>query len=224
MSVRVLVVDDEVSNHELVAEYLRGRGWVVGIARDGRQARALLGGLRYDLLITDLKLPDCDGLDLIRSAGRRLPPVPGIVMTGYANVEVVVRALRLRAYDFVQKPFRLRDLYDVAQAALLRAAQDRESTASAAALSFYESAALAEDREAALALTSMLVDCVAALEGVRYVAISREGASLVQLGNRDEAVVEYALPGDHVMAVSPAHIRVPPMVAAAENALRRCGL
>ena len=122
MPVRVLVVDDEVSNHELVAEYLRGRGLEVTVARDGRQARALLGSVRYDLLITDLKLPDCDGLELLRSASRRLPPVPGIVMTGYANADVVVRALRLRAYDFVLKPVRLKDLFALVEGALARAA------------------------------------------------------------------------------------------------------
>jgi len=223
MSTRVLVVDDEVSNHELVAEYLRGRGWEVDIARDGRQARALLSGMRYDLLITDLKLPDTDGLELLRTAAQRLPPVPGVVMTGYATVEVVVRALRLRAYDFVLKPFRLKELFAVAEGAIAKARQDRESGAMARTVEFYEAAALANDRAAALALSGQLVDTIAALDGIRFVEISRGGTTLVKLGSRDDETEQYALPGAHLLSVGPPNTQVRSLVAAASQALIRGG-
>jgi DNA-binding NtrC family response regulator len=224
MPVRVLVVDDDVSNHELVAEYLRGRGWEVDIAVDGRQARALVRSNRYDLLLTDLKLPDSDGLELLRSVSRRLPPIPGVVMTGYASVDVVVQALRMRAYDFVLKPFRLRDLFTVAEGAIARAEQDRGAAQTSRALAFYEAAAVASDRAAALALTGQLVDTISALEGVRYVGISRGGTILAQLGNPHEDSEEYVLPGEHVLAVSPPQPRVRALVAATTQAMQRGGL
>ncbi len=221
----VLVVDDEASIHELIAEYLRGRGWTVDVARDGREARALLATGRYHLLLTDLKLPDCDGLDLVRHAGRRLPPVPGVVMTGYATVEHVVRALRLGAADFVLKPFKLKELFGVLEVALTQARQSREGSQLSRAVEFYEAAAAAEDRAGALALTGQLVDTVAAMEGVTFVEISRGGTPLVQLGGatRDRGD-EWPLPGDHLLRVQPPTPSVRPLVLAARQALARAGL
>lgn len=221
----VLVVDDEVSIHELVAEYLRGRGWSVDVARDGREARALLATGRYQLLLTDLKLPDTDGLELVRHASRRLPAVPGVIMTGYATVDHVVRALRLGASDFVLKPFKLRELFEVLEAAITRAQQAREATQVTRAVEFYEAAAAAEGRAAALALTGQLVDTVAATEGVAYVEIARGGVPLVQLGVRASGPVdEWPLPGDHVLKVQPPQPSVRPLVLAARQALGRGGL
>ncbi len=223
MPVRVLVVDDEVSSHELVAEYMRGRGWEVDVARDGREGRALLASSAYDLLITDLKLPDCDGLELLRSASRRLPSVPGVVMTGYASVEVVVEALRMKAYDFVLKPIRLKTLFAVAESAMRRAGHERESSALMKSLDFYETAALAQDAEAAEGLPEHLVTILLLLEGVRYVALWREGLPMVQFGNADAELQEWPLPGDRVLVVCPPDARVGPLVAAATQALQRCG-
>ncbi|GDX79944.1 hypothetical protein LBMAG42_17550 [Deltaproteobacteria bacterium] len=223
MSTHILVVDDEVAIHELVAEYLRGRDWTVDVARDGREARALLALHRYDVLLTDLKLPDTDGLDLVRHASRKLPPVPGVVMTGYATVDHVVRALRLGAADFVLKPFKLRDLHALLEAAVVRAQQQRETTSLARAVEFFSAAEVAEDRAAALALTGSLVDTVAAMDGVSYVEIARGGTQLVQLGTRTGEVAEWPLPGAHVLRVSPTTAKVRPYVLAAERALRRGG-
>lgn len=221
----VLVVDDEVSIHELVAEYLRGRGWSVDVARDGREARALLATGRYHLLLTDLKLPDTDGLELVGHAARRLPPVPGVVMTGYATVEHVVRALRLGAADFVLKPFKLRELFQVLDASINRAHQARAAGQLGRAVEFYEAAAAAEDRAGALALTGQLVDTVAAIEGVSYVEIARGGVPLVQLGNRSsDSLDEWPLPGDHILKVQPPQPTVRPLVLAARQALARGGL
>ncbi len=223
MPVRVLVVDDEVSNHELVAEYLRGRGLEVNVARDGRQARALLGSVRYDLLITELKLPDCDGLELLRSASRRLPPVPGIVMTGYASVELVVRALRLRAYDFVLKPVRLKDLFALVEGAIARAAYDRDASVLARSLAFYEAAAMAEGPDAAAALAGQLVDTIGTLEGTQSVTLQRDGVLLAHLGHPAPDPAEWELPGGYTLAVNPMNARIEPLAAAATQALRRLG-
>ena len=223
MGIHILVVDDEVSIHELVAEYLRGRGWTVDVARDGREARALLGSTRYDLMLTDLKLPDEDGLDLIRNAARRLPPVPGVVMTGYATVEHVVRALRLGAADFLLKPFKLRDVYTLLDAAVQRARQTRRHESLSRSVEFFEAAELAEDRAAALALTGSLVDTLGTLDGISYVEIARGGTPLVQLGTKTGETAEWPLPGQHVLRVQPPSAGVRPYVLAAERALRRGG-
>jgi DNA-binding response OmpR family regulator len=223
MPTHILVVDDEVSIHELVAEYLRGRGWTVDVARDGREARALLAGGRYDVMLTDLKLPDVEGLELVRHAARRLPPVPGVVMTGYATVDGVVRALRLGAADFVLKPFKLRDLFTLLEGAVTRAQQQRDTAAATRAVEFFEAAELAADRASALALTGLLVDAVAAMEGVAYVEIARGGTPLVQLGTRSGESTDWPLPGDHLLRVHPSSPRVAAYALAAERALRRGG-
>lgn len=223
MPTHILVVDDEVSIHELVAEYLRGRGWTVDVARDGREARALLAGTRYDVMLTDLKLPDVEGLELVRHAARRLPPVPGVVMTGYATVEVVVRALRLGAADFVLKPFKLRDLYALLEGAVLRAQQQRDTAAISRAVEFFEAAEVATDRASALALTGLLVDTIAAMDGIAFVEISRAGTPLIQLGSRTGELQEWSLPGEHLLRVQPPTQRVAAYALATERALRRGG-
>lgn len=223
MPTHILIVDSELAIVELLAEYLRGRGWEVSTAGDGREARALLAAHRYDVLLTDLKLPDTDGLDLVRHASRQLPPVPGVVMAGYTTVDNVVRALRLGVADFLLKPFKLRDVHTLLETAISRGRRQRASAVLAKAVVFFSAAELAEDRAAALALTNLLADAVAALDGVTFVEVARGASPQVQLGTRSVEIGEWKLPGDHVLRVSPAAADIRPYVLAAERALRRGG-
>jgi two-component system response regulator PilR (NtrC family) len=100
---RVLVVDDERSMRELLSIMLRRDGHEVLLAQDGAAAIALLQRQRVDVLITDIRMPEVSGVDVLREAKRIDPEVISIVMTAFASTESAVEALRLGAADYVNK-------------------------------------------------------------------------------------------------------------------------
>jgi two-component system, NtrC family, response regulator PilR len=100
---RVLVVDDERSMRELLSIVLRRDGYDVLIAEDGAAAVELLKRERVDILITDIRMPHMNGVDLLREAKRIAPDIVSIVMTAFASTETAVEALRLGAADYVHK-------------------------------------------------------------------------------------------------------------------------
>jgi two-component system response regulator PilR (NtrC family) len=102
---RILVVDDERSMRELLAIVLRREGYEVQLAENGRTAIALLERDPVDLLISDIKMPDMSGVDLLRAAKRIDPHVLAIMITAFASTETAVEAMRLGACDYLSKPF-----------------------------------------------------------------------------------------------------------------------
>jgi two-component system response regulator PilR (NtrC family) len=100
---RVLVVDDERSMRELLSIVLRRDGYEVLVAADGRAAVAALGRERIDVLITDIRMPDMTGVDVLREAKRIDPAIVTIIMTAFASTDTAVDALRLGAADYVHK-------------------------------------------------------------------------------------------------------------------------
>jgi len=100
---RVLVVDDERSMRELLSIVLRRDGYDVLIAEDGASGLELLKRERVDILITDIRMPQMNGVDLLREAKRIAPDIVSIVMTAFATTETAVEALRLGATDYVTK-------------------------------------------------------------------------------------------------------------------------
>ncbi len=100
---RVLVVDDERSMRELLSIVLRRDGYDVLIAEDGAAGLELLKRERVDILITDIRMPQMNGVDLLREAKRIAPDIVSIVMTAFATTETAVEALRLGATDYVTK-------------------------------------------------------------------------------------------------------------------------
>jgi len=100
---RVLVVDDERSMRELLSIVLRRDGYDVLIAADGAAGLELLKHERVDVLITDIRMPQMNGVDLLREAKRMSPDIVSIVMTAFATTATAVEALRLGAADYVTK-------------------------------------------------------------------------------------------------------------------------
>ena len=109
MSVKpcVLVVDDEPDLVELVCLTLNRMNLDTQSAGDIAGARALLRSGRFDLCLTDMRLPDGDGLDLVAWIQENRPNLPVAVITAHGNVEAAVRSLKLGAFDFVSKPLDL---------------------------------------------------------------------------------------------------------------------
>jgi two-component system response regulator PilR (NtrC family) len=100
----VLVVDDEPDLTELVALTLERMKIDTVVAGDLATARSELSARHFDLCLTDMRLPDGDGLDLVQWIQVQRPQLPVAVITAHGNVELAVRALKLGAFDFVSKP------------------------------------------------------------------------------------------------------------------------
>ena len=102
---RILVVDDERSMRELLAIVLRREGYEVLLAENGRAAIELLEREPVDLLISDIKMPDLSGVDVLRAAKKIDQDILGIMITAFASTETAVEAMRLGACDYLSKPF-----------------------------------------------------------------------------------------------------------------------
>jgi two-component system response regulator PilR (NtrC family) len=102
---RILVVDDERSMRELLAIVLRREGYEVLLAENGRTAIDLLEREPVDLLISDIKMPDLSGVDVLRAAKKVDQDILGIMITAFASTETAVEAMRLGACDYLSKPF-----------------------------------------------------------------------------------------------------------------------
>ena len=113
-----LVVDDEPDICELLELTLRRMGVAVDSAPDLQGARRRLAERRYDLCLTDLRLPDGDGLELVAYIQRHHPQTPVAVITAHGNVESAVEALKRGAFDFVSKPVDLATLRKMVESAL----------------------------------------------------------------------------------------------------------
>jgi len=101
---RVLVVDDKRNMVRLMKKVLRKDAAVSG-ATAGRDAIAALEAEEFDVVLCDLKMPDVDGIEVLRACTQLRPNTEFILMTAYASVDTAVEALRLGAYDYLTKPF-----------------------------------------------------------------------------------------------------------------------
>ncbi len=101
---RILVVEDKASLRQMLHATLEGAGYEVETASEGKAALRTLKEKRYLLVITDLRLPGADGMQVLRQARESDPDVPVIVMTGYGSVELAVEAMKEGAFDFLTKP------------------------------------------------------------------------------------------------------------------------
>src|SRR6195256_1278815 len=101
----LLIVDDELGMRQFLTHLMQREGHIVRVAENGRRALELLLQDPPDLIISDVKMPDMGGIDLLRAARELLPEVEVIMMTAFARVETAREAFLLGAYDFVQKPF-----------------------------------------------------------------------------------------------------------------------
>ncbi len=102
---KILVVDDQRNMRATLAMMLRGAGYEVEEAEDGEAARDLLTAETFDLVLTDLKMARGDGMSVLRHAREHVPLTEVIMMTAFGTIESAVEAMRVGAYDYIQKPF-----------------------------------------------------------------------------------------------------------------------
>ena len=110
MTNRLLVIDDEPLKRSVMSDGLKQAGYHVTCAANALEATQLLGQEDFNVIITDLRMPGKDGLTLVREIRETKPNQPVIVMTAYGTVETAVEAMKLGAFDFLQKPFSTEEL------------------------------------------------------------------------------------------------------------------
>ncbi len=114
----ILVIDDKESMRNMLAKTLEAEGYEVDIARDGEIGLEKTREKRFDLVLTDLKLPKMDGLEVLSSIKDSDPETAVIVMTAYGTIETAVQAIKQGAFDFLAKPFDVDHLNVLIQRAL----------------------------------------------------------------------------------------------------------
>lgn len=111
----ILVVDDELLIRDLLYDFFHGQGWDIAVAEDGEKALRILQSQKIDLVLTDIRMPQMDGLTLTSEMQQSYPDIPVVLMTGYPSVDSAVTALRCRVTDYITKPFNINKLYKVIQ-------------------------------------------------------------------------------------------------------------
>src|SRR5262245_39544203 len=102
---QILVVDDEPNLRRVLSAQLERDGYDVHTAEDGEQALALLKEHHIDLVISDLRMPKIDGMELLRRVQSSEDPIPVVIVTAHGTVDNAVEALKTGAFDYITKPF-----------------------------------------------------------------------------------------------------------------------
>ena len=109
----ILVVDDEPKIGEYLSKALRIKNYNVRATAHGNEVLDLLRNENIDLVITDLRMPEINGLDLLKMIKKESPPVGVIVMSGYGTIEDAVESIKIGAFDFITKPFTIKKISEL---------------------------------------------------------------------------------------------------------------
>jgi len=109
-SIRILVVDDEESLREVCADALRDEGYQVLQSEDGRDALKVISANRIDLVISDLRMPEMSGFELLEKIKEKQLEIDFLIMTGFATIETAVDCMKMGAADYLPKPFNIKHL------------------------------------------------------------------------------------------------------------------
>ena len=126
MKDRVLIVDDEADSRDDLAELTALWGYDVQTAADGSEALRRAIEWHPDVILTDLVMPNMDGLWLLRALRAELPDCPVVLLTGRGSIQIAVQAIREGAYDFIEKPLEVPRLRMVLERALEKKETMRE--------------------------------------------------------------------------------------------------
>jgi DNA-binding NtrC family response regulator len=102
---KILVIDDESIVRTSCNRALSPEGYEVKLSQNGADALKMLEEESFDLVLTDLKMPDIDGIEVLKMIKERWPQTEVIVVTGYQTVDTAVKSIKLGAFDYIEKPF-----------------------------------------------------------------------------------------------------------------------
>ncbi|HMI90398.1 MAG TPA: response regulator, partial [Polyangiales bacterium] len=134
----ILVVDDEQVIREILADFLAMEGFRVRTAKDGQDALGELSRTRFDLVLSDLKMPIMGGIELLQAISTHAPNVVTIIMTGFGTVETAIDAMKRGAYDYIMKPFKMEEVVHTVRRGLERRKLQAENLRLKEALSLYK--------------------------------------------------------------------------------------
>jgi two-component system response regulator AtoC len=106
----ILVADDDSVARDLLAEVLQREGYRVATAEGGEQCVALARAEPFDLALIDLRMPDLDGLEVLKRLSVVQPGIPVLILTAFGSVDTAIEAIRAGAYDYLSKPFRMEEI------------------------------------------------------------------------------------------------------------------
>ncbi len=116
--IKILVVDDEPEICYLIEKILKREGYQVDVSFSGMEALQMIRRFNYHLLLTDLEMPEVDGIELTRKAKKQHPEIRVIMVTGNATVDIAIRSLRHKIDGYIRKPFNISKLRKVVRQTL----------------------------------------------------------------------------------------------------------
>ncbi len=107
---KILLVEDDIMLNEMITEYLSSTGHAITSAKSGDESLKILNEQRFDLLILDINLPDVDGFTILENMHEQKRMIPTIYISALIDIEDISRAFDLGCYDYLKKPFHLKEL------------------------------------------------------------------------------------------------------------------
>lgn len=117
---RVLIIDDDEIVRKSCEKVLSPEGYITASAQSGREGLKLLSNKPFDLVLTDLRMSDMNGIDVLKKVKEMGPDIEVIIITGYGTIKSAIEAIRYGAYDYVEKPFSPEELLNVVRRSLER--------------------------------------------------------------------------------------------------------
>ena len=124
---KILIIDDDEIARDVIVSLLSKEGFSVKSARDGIEGIATIKMNNFDLVITDLKMPGADGIEVLKEAKRVDPRIAVVILTAYGTLDNALEAIRLGAFDYITKPFKLQELLFVVENAMKTSELIREN-------------------------------------------------------------------------------------------------
>lgn len=107
---KILVVDDDLEMCEMLSDVFKGEGFYVTTTGDSLEALKMLKREEFDVLVTDLKMKGLKGLDLLERVNKLAPMTPVIIITAFGTIESAIKAMKMGAYNYITKPFKMDEI------------------------------------------------------------------------------------------------------------------
>ncbi len=190
---RVLVVDDEKVIREILADFLSLEGFQVDTAQDGIAALEKLDQRPFDMVISDLKMPNMGGLELLEQIQTNHENILAVIMTGFGTVETAIAAMKKGAYDYILKPFKVEEVVHIVHRGLEKQRLISENIRLKEIISLHE---LSEQFQATLSLDEII-------QSTLKTCVNNVGSALVLLYLKDEETEKFVESGQVVHPDAP---------------------
>ncbi len=176
---QILVVDDETNLRRVLAAVLEREGYDVFVAADGREALGILENHHVDLVVTDVRMPEVDGMTLLREVQRIDADIPVVMITAHSTVDNAVEALKGGAFDYLTKPFEQSDVKEVVRRALQTRKIAERETHRSSVISVWEGSTVVGSSAAATTLMHSLEEAARRESHVLFIGERGTGKELL---------------------------------------------